>query len=96
MEEPPVDYSEDFFPWKTETPTPTQTVFNIPALAPPLHRSAEVILSRLRAIPTETTAGAALILNDLRMACRLQQRTADEVARNGVLQRITSARGFLW
>ena len=36
-----------------------------------------------------------LILNGLQMACGLQHSKADEVARNGVLQRITSARGFL-
>jgi hypothetical protein len=35
------------------------------------------------------------LFNTLRTACGLLYRTTDEVARNGVLQRITSARGFL-
>ena len=37
----------------------------------------------------------AHVFNDLRMAAFLLYSKPDEVARNGVLQRITSARGFL-
>ena len=60
-----------------------------------LRKSPEVILSRSRAIPTEARVGWAPILRDLQMARCLQPLETDEVARNGVLQRITSARGFL-
>jgi hypothetical protein len=60
-----------------------------------LRNSPEVILSRSRAIPTEADVERAPILKDLRMARCLQPLETDEVARNGVLQRITSARGFL-
>ena len=55
----------------------------------------EVILSAGRAIPTISQIGWTRIFNGLRTADGLLYRTADEVARNGVLQRITSARGFL-
>jgi hypothetical protein len=38
---------------------------------------------------------APFVLNDLRDGMQLALSKTDEVARNGVLQRITSARGFL-
>src|SRR5580698_2366458 len=55
-----------------------------------------VILSHSRAIPTAPASFSTRIFNDLRTAYRLLNVRTDEVARNGVLQRITSARGFLW
>src|ERR1700687_1909929 len=63
----------------------------------PLSRSGspEVNLSRVRAITTGQANQASFVLNDLRDGMRLALSKTDEVARNGVLQRITSARGFL-
>jgi hypothetical protein len=55
----------------------------------------EVNLSRGRAITTEPEILSPFILNDLRDGTPFAYQTTDEVARNGVLQRITSARGFL-
>src|SRR5580698_1001157 len=55
-----------------------------------------VILSHSRAIPTAPASFSTRIFNGLRTAYRLLNVRTDEVARNGVLQRITSARGFLW
>jgi hypothetical protein len=60
-----------------------------------LRPSRGVILSGGREIPTGAKSLATLVLNGLRMARRLHYVRTDEVARNGVLQRITSARGFL-
>ena len=48
-----------------------------------------------QAITTGRTIASPRVLNDLRDGTLLALRKADEVARNGVLQRITSARGFL-
>jgi len=61
----------------------------------PLSFRAGVILSRTKAIPTGPKSHELLVSNGLRMASRLHYEETDEVARNGVLQRITSARGFL-
>jgi hypothetical protein len=55
----------------------------------------EVILSAGRAIPTIGQFLLPISFNELRTADGLLYEMADEVARNGVLQRITSARGFL-
>jgi len=48
----------------------------------------EVILSRAKAIPTVQKNSPAFVLNGLRTAIRLLYTLPDEVARNGVLQRI--------
>jgi hypothetical protein len=48
-----------------------------------------------RAITTGQANQAPFVLNGLRDGMRLALSKTDEVARNGVLQRITSARGFL-
>ena len=45
--------------------------------------------------PTRRQKSCLNIFNHLQTATGLQYKKADEVARNGVLQRITSARGFL-
>jgi hypothetical protein len=70
-------------------------MFSTALLAIPLRPSREVNLSRTREIPTVTALGLPPVLMSLRMARCLQPYETDEVARNGVLQRITSARGFL-
>jgi hypothetical protein len=80
---------------ESSTDLQKENSFQHPAVALPLPLSPEVILSRRPAIPTEAITLSSLILNGLRMACRLHYTSTDEVARNGVLQRITSARGFL-
>jgi hypothetical protein len=49
----------------------------------------------LRANPTSPVEHSACVLNHLQDGMRLALAKTDEVARNGVLQRITSARGFL-
>jgi hypothetical protein len=72
-----------------------QLLFSPRLVALQLPKSSEVILSLGWAIPTRAKAPAALVLNGLRMARGLHYLRTDEVARNGVLQRITSARGFL-
>ena len=64
-------------------------------LGPIFAFACEVILSSGRAIPTIRRIYLALVFNSLRTADGLLYGKADEVARNGVLQRITSARGFL-
>jgi hypothetical protein len=48
-----------------------------------------------QAITTGRRISLPFILNGLRDGTRLALTKTDEVARNGVLQRITSARGFL-
>jgi hypothetical protein len=49
--------------------------------------------SRL-AIPTRRQFGMRCSFNELRMAWRMLLLLPDEVARNGALERMTSARGF--
>ena len=55
----------------------------------------EVNLSRGREIPTGLQIQRTFILKGLQTAFHMLYTKTDEVARNGVLQRITSARGFL-
>ena len=71
---------------------------------PPFHRSKERLLLtickdsnsfRALAIPTRHSARVAPVFSRLAMAQGLQPGVTDEVARNGALSRITSARGFL-
>jgi len=54
-----------------------------------------VKLSPWREIPTTVFTPCFYVFSDLQTAHGLQPTKTDEVARNGVLQRITSARGFL-
>src|SRR5271154_914692 len=49
----------------------------------------------LWAIPTESNVSTTCVLNSLRTARQVLIHSPDEVARNGALRRITSARGFL-
>lgn len=65
-----------------------------------LHGPAVAFIDRSNSFPWlrnsyQAVKFPAFILNDLRTAIRMQYERTDEVARNGVLQRITSARGFL-
>jgi len=55
----------------------------------------EVKVSRRRQFLPPGSTACVFLFNMLRMAAFLHYTATDEVARNGVLQRITSARGFL-
>jgi hypothetical protein len=58
-------------------------------------KTADVNLSPGRAIPTGLEIASPFVLRHLRDGTPFALAKSDEVARNGVLQRITSARGFL-
>jgi hypothetical protein len=61
----------------------------------PVRGSLGVKLSREQAITTGPRTLLSFVLKHLRYGIPVALERTDEVARNGVLQRITSARGFL-